>query len=153
MLLALGCWVNVEIQEKASEINCPVLLALCFITGCFYIAFFSMNRENTEIFRYTIWGNTNIFSCLYITPVFYLIMAKLRNFRINADWLHRIISTVGQCSYYILCTQMIMFWIVGKIWGLIDAPLAVSITCNIVLSVVSGIFIHWFVNKYSLSKA
>ncbi len=147
LLLALGCWVCGKINEGRGRTAYPLFQAICFIAGCAYIAFFSLNRENTDIFRYTTWGNTNVFSCLYIVPLFYATLAMFRDYRIRTGWLHSLVSAVGQRSYYILCTQMVMFWYVGRIWTWLGAPLAVSVACNILMAVASGIIVNWLVNR------
>ncbi len=147
MLLASGCWVYLKVTENRGKIVYPWLQTICFILGCGYIAFYSLNWENTEIFRYTTWGNTNIFSCLYIAPLFCVTLVLFRDRRIKIGWLHRLVSSIGQSSYYILCTQMVLFWGVWKLWGWAEVPLSASIVCNVILATVSGVFVQWLVNR------
>lgn len=153
MLLACGCWLHDRIiSREKTKISVYLVLISSFVLGCCYIAFFRYNWENTEIFRYTTWGNTNIFVCLYIIPIFFIVLKIFWGKTISISWLNKLLSTIGQSSYYILCTQMIMFWYIDRIWNHFSTPLDVRILCNIFLGAFSGVCVKLIVDKGRLAR-
>ncbi len=148
MLLALGIWVYDKITNSSRTAKTVILLIISFIVGCIYIGFFIANQENAVIFRYTVWPNTNLFSGLYIVPIFFAIVSLIQKRRIKIKWIHNIISLIGQSSYYILCTQMIMFWGIERIWNMLNVPVYISIPCNIIFAAGSGVCVYLVIGKF-----
>ncbi len=147
MLLAMGNWVYDEVSNADRKETYLLCMLISFILGCLYIAYFSINRERTEIFPYKTWGNTNFFCCLFIVPLFFFSMKFFKNRKIKFTWLHKTLSAIGQSSYYILCTQMIMFWVINRIWTWAGAPLSLCIICNVLFSVTSGILLNYLIDR------
>ncbi len=139
--LVFGCAVYKSIKKRDSSVPLPLLL-ICFFIGILYIVFFMMHKEDVSIFRYTSWGNTNVFSCFYIVPLFYVVMRLFKDFRIKNLKFHDFISEIGISSYFILCTQLVWFWFAARIYSNFSCPLILQILVNITFTVLAGILIR-----------
>lgn len=152
MLLACGCWIHNVLCESSVDIGKSIekkriaALIVSFVCGCCYIVFYGLNWKNAELFRYRTWANTNVCVCLYIVPIFYAIMVLLNKKKIGIEWLHRAISRVGQSSYYILCTQLIMFWYINPVWDTLSLSLLLRGVFNVAIGIVTGVGVHQAVN-------
>lgn len=148
MLLACGCWLHDALTEspvgtgKGVGKKRAAALAVSFVCGCCYIVFYGLNWENAELFRYRTWANTNVCVCLYIVPVFYVIMLLFNKRKIGVEWLHRTVSLIGQSSYYILCTQLIMFWNIDLVWDALALPLLLRGIFNVAIGVATGVGVN-----------
>lgn len=134
-LLALGMWTFFDPKRKIRN----SILVISFILGIAYILLYKYQGNNTNIFPYKIWGNTSFGVFLYIYPIFYLLMKYGRRITLKNEMADKIITEVGQNTYYILMVQMVMFWGINTVYSWIQVPRSMQIFLNVIVACFGGI--------------
>ena len=148
-MLALGCYTFIY-KEKLIKSK---FLMLSFLVGVGYLLAFCFLQLNTAICKYTPWENTNLFTCLYIYPIFYLALTNLNNWKIKNRYIHNIIVEIGQSTWYILCVQMIWFWKSGALYLRLKLPTVLQLIVNVVVACFFGCLINIAIKRIKAKMA
>lgn len=129
-IMALGVLLVEKHKFKRSKLICM------FIVGAAWIVFFYLTPA--EIFHYYPWENTNMICGLYIFPIMYFLYSKSGSGKIKIRWVHNMVSIIGRNTYFILMTQMMWFWVAGKIYSVVSLPVMMQVAVNVGVSCTIG---------------
>lgn len=141
-LLSMGCYTFIMGDKNIKTKN----LIISFLIGALYLGFYMNFSHIKRIYKYSPWENSNVFSLLYIYPIFYCIIKKLRYWKLN-NVFHKIFGLIGQSTWYIMCLQMMWFWKAHALYMKINTPLVLQMIMNVFICCFSGCLIKVLTDK------
>ncbi len=144
-IIAFGCYTCLCKKEEEDKL-CKGFIEGVFALGLFFVILFSYTPYEPKIF--TFWSTTSAPATLYIAPIMFLIVKKVKlNFKP--------FEYVGKASFDIFLVQMVYFvlyedFLKDKYFGGFNDALAFALT--VIICVILGMLLWLFENKLIFSN-
>ena len=138
-IIAFGCYACIS-KKKEDEKLCNGLIEGIFALGVFFVILFSYTSYEPKLF--TFWSTTSAPATLYIAPIMFLLVKKVK---IQFAPL----ELIGKASFDVFLVQMVYYvlydsFIADKLKGLSDA---LNFVITVIVCVILGILLWLAENK------
>jgi len=141
-VIGAGCYMASEKSKLSFKIGLP----LCLLGGAFLLATDYLGYS-PKIIIY--WKNTSFIACLYIVPIMFLLIKKVKNFRFVP------LEIIGKASYNIFLVQMVWYTVGSWYLEKFIQSRVFLLGANILVCIVGGVIFYYIetpITKWIIKK-